>query len=143
MQQERDRAAKEALRKFRTAGYLGLGSVLLAVLAFALYPLGVPLKASGLYAAIALIGDMVAFFLGVPWKEMPDDLKIDPQAPPKEKSDEPIERTVARFFTKRLAKLRTSGIDPSLWVPFVIVLLAVGLLIQLSGGIVHSPFSQV
>jgi hypothetical protein len=141
--QERDRAADEALRKLRTAGYLGLGSVLLAILAFALHPLGVPWKASGLYALIALVGDMIAFFLGVPWKEMPDDLKIDPQAPPKAKAEEPIERTVARFLTKRLANLKTSGIDPSLWVPFGIVLFAVGVLIQLSGGIVHSPFAQV
>jgi len=90
---------------------------------------------------------MVAFFAGVPWQEMPEDLKIDLQAPPKEKADEPIERTIARFFTKFFTKpstrLRTWGVDPTLWVPFGIVLFAVGVLIQLSGGIVHSPFAQV
>ncbi|HET7590946.1 MAG TPA: hypothetical protein VFK14_12280 [Solirubrobacterales bacterium] len=115
----------------------------MSLLSISLIPLGVPWVAAAVYTGIAFLGIVVAVMTGVPWKEMALDLEVDPEAPPRDPPDEDIETAVARFLTIRLARRRQMTIDIGLWLPFAIVLGAVGALIQLSGDIVGSPFSQV
>lgn len=54
------------------------------------------------------------------------------------------ERVIGRLGRlKKFSPQEHWGVDPSLWIPFIVNLVGVGVLIQLSGGIIDSPFSSV
>jgi hypothetical protein len=141
-----------AVRKYITFGYLGTGALALCILAWALvFTADVPTRAAWFYTGFGGAAVLLAGFLGVPWSDVVQHMSTS--ASGSEGFGNWLRRRAKRFASRaarivpaspRATRVRSKRvIDYGLWIPFLILLGAVGALIQFSGGVVHSPFSPV
>ncbi len=140
---------ERASGEFNKVLFLVVGTMALWLLVFVLVLVArVEWIAAGGFWAISVVSILIALGLGVPWAKVSSRMFAE-LLNRLTGSQELAERWTKRIQDSRIAKWvrrrdafyarQTVG----LWAPFIVNLIAVGWLICLSGGVVHSPFAQI